>query len=42
MDFDPVTGKLWDTENVKTLVMKLILLNRGLIADEIRCKVSGY
>ena len=42
IDFDPLTGKLWDTENGDDLVMKLILLNQALIAYGVRCKVHRH
>ena len=39
MDFDPVTGKLWDTENGPWHGEKLILLSLDLIADGKKFKV---
>ena len=41
-DFDPITSNYGILKMVKTLVMKLILLNQDLIADRIRCKIYGH
>ena len=42
IDFDPITGKLWDTENGEDFGDEIILLNQALIADRVRWRVYGH
>jgi glucose/arabinose dehydrogenase len=41
INFDPLTGNLWDTENGQLMEMKLILSSRVLIADTHQYKEYG-
>jgi hypothetical protein len=42
LDFDPITGMLWDTENGRNFGDEINLVEPGLVADERACLAMSW